>query len=69
MLVLAFLPPYSRYDETRSEKMNQFDFNIAIILMVFPGVIDVDLYYEYNHKDELHNSIIQEDKCYLYQQY
>ena len=47
--------------------MNQFDFNIAIILMVCPVVIDVDLYDEYNHKDELHNSIIQEDKWYLYQ--
>ena len=49
--------------------MNQFDFKIAIKRMVYPGGVDVDFYDEYNHKDELHNIIIQEDKWYLYQQY
>ena len=49
--------------------MNQFDLKIAIKRMVYPGGVDVDFYDEYNHKDELHNIIIQEDKWYLYQQY
>ena len=33
--------------------MNQFDLYIAIRSMVCPGGVDVDLYDEYNHKDEM----------------
>ena len=49
--------------------MNHFDLNIEIRCMVCPGVIDLVLYYSYNHKDELQNIIIQEDKWDLYQKY
>ena len=49
--------------------MNKFDLYIAIMHMVFPGVIDLVLYYSYNHKDELQNIIIQKDKWDLYQKY
>ena len=42
--------------------MNQFDLDIPIRRMVFPRGVDVDFYYEYNRKDELHNIIIQADE-------
>ena len=49
--------------------MIQFDLEIAIICMLCPGGVGVDLYDEYNWKDELHNIIIQADKWDLYQHY
>ena len=52
----------SRLDETRSANTNQFDLYIAIICMVYPGGVDVDLYDEYNCKDEMLNIIIQADE-------
>ena len=48
--------------------MNKFDLDIVIIPMVCTGGVDVDLYYEYNCKDELHNILIQSENWYLYQQ-
>ena len=41
--------------------MNKFDLDIVIIPMVCTGGVDVDLYYEYNCRDELYNIIIQAD--------
>ena len=49
--------------------MNQFDLEIKIRRMVCPGGVDVNLYDEYNRKDELHNIIIQSDEWDLYQKY
>ena len=49
--------------------MNQFGLDIVIRRMLFPGGFDVDLYDEYNCKDELHNIIVQADKWYIQQQY
>ena len=33
----------SRHDETRSANMNQFDIDISIRHILYPGVVDVDL--------------------------
>ena len=49
--------------------MIQFDLEIAIICMLCPGGVGVDLYDEYNWKDELHNIIIQADEWDMYQRY
>ena len=59
----------SRRDKTRSANTNQFYLGIAIRRMLCPGGVDVDLYDEYNRKDELNNIIIQADEWDLYQKY
>ena len=49
--------------------MNNFDLDIAIRCKVCTGGVDMDLYDEYNRKDELRNIIIQADQWGMYQEY